>query len=140
MLKLPSALLTIVCALAFSSTLLLGCKKEPSLVGKWEGAAQGQNAILEFKDDKTVSIEIQVASATITLSGDYKLDGKNFSMTLKKADKKNVPAQLAPIIDQGLKSALNKETKSTVEFNTEDEVTMTSNGKTEKLTRVKPKA
>ena len=72
-----AALLLLACA---------GCKRGPSVVGKWEASANGGTLEVEFKEDGTFSWSTAIRGKTIAVRGDYKLDGDALALIRKEID------------------------------------------------------
>jgi hypothetical protein len=104
--------------------LLAGCKKEPSLVGKWTGDLYGFDAALEFKPDNTVTASGNVGGYAVLVDGVYKLEAKNLTITPRKLETKDVPEAFKGIVDGIKKDIVNKPFGGEIEFKTDDEVTI----------------
>jgi hypothetical protein len=129
-----------LCATALVAIALLGagCKKEPSLVGKWTGTMQNQQAEFEFKADNTMTISSKQGPASVVFNGDYKAEGEKVTMTLKDVKMQGVPPAMESMAKNALKPMLNKPETNTVKFASDDSVSITGTGnKTISLTRVK---
>ena len=72
-----AALLLLACA---------GCKRGPSVVGKWGATASGGTLEVEFKEDGNFAWSTTIRGKTIAVRGDYKLDGDTLSLTRKEID------------------------------------------------------
>ena len=125
-------------------TALAGCKKDPSIVGKWTGQMKGQEASFEFKEDKTMNLEAKIPIGSITLLGEYKTEGKNLTMNFKDAKVKASTPAIEKQLSDAIKGSF-KEQKGTFELKSADELALTAKGpdgkeNTEILKRVKDKA
>ena len=73
-----------------------GCRKGPSVVGKWTAQANGGSLEVEFKEDGTFSWSTAIRGKTIAVRGDYKLDGESLALTRKEIDAPSLlPAEIA---------------------------------------------
>ena len=72
-----AALLLLACA---------GCKRGPSVVGKWEANTSGGTLAVEFKEDGGFAWSTTIRGKTIAVTGDYKLDGDSLVLTRKEID------------------------------------------------------
>lgn len=97
---------TLLCATALVSLALLGagCKKGPSLEGKWNGTVGQATVDAEFNADKSFSFAMKAGALNITQKGEYKLDADKLTLTSKD------------IVMPGLSPALLEQAKKSPEF------------------------
>ncbi len=119
-----------LCATALLTIALLGagCKKASPLVGKWTGPvsanAAGGTATYEFKPEGGFSLATQQGPATITMTGDYKLDGENVTITMKDVQATGLPEQAKAFLPMIKKSATAKPLKAKLKVVSNDEVSL----------------
>lgn len=117
--------------------LASGCRHEPSLVGKWTGDLQSNQVSFDFEPDETVTVAVKVGSAGADITGRYKVDPRTVTLDLSKYKLKNVPQAMVPMANSLLDGVIKQPFKATYHFNSDDEVAVTYNGKTDIWKRVK---
>jgi hypothetical protein len=130
--------------LPFALVCLIGCGG-PSLSGKYtmtgDGIPPGGKIVLDFNGGKfSQSLDVEQMGMKIHAdsTGTYKLDGKKLSMTVTdvKVDDSKLPIQVREIVKSQIADSKAKTQESDVKFEG-DTVTLTSNGKSATLTKVK---
>jgi hypothetical protein len=122
---------------ALSLLLAVGCKHEPSVVGKWTGTLSNSEVTVDLQPDQTMSIGVKVESMGADISGAYKIDDKNLTLDFKSYKLKAVPDNLKGLADQLTTQLISKPWKAAYHFNSEDALAVTYNGTTDIWTRVK---
>lgn len=120
----------VVCLLGI--LLLVGCSKEPSIVGKWNGTVsqQGQqmDMVMEYKSDGTYVGTASINGMDMTVSGNYTM-GEDNKMTSTVTDMKvggnNVPPQLQAMLDESVKKSQGQEQSQQIKFTDNDTVEVT---------------
>jgi hypothetical protein len=102
-----------------------GCKRSPSLVGKWTGTMQGMAGTFEFTADEKVTVSVTTVGGQINLLGNYKVTGDEFTIELTDVQTPGLDAQKAGMVKQSLASVLNKPSTMTIAFASPDEVSFT---------------
>jgi hypothetical protein len=125
---------TVLCAIA---ALACGCKHDPSLVGKWTGDIQSDQVSVDLQPDETATIAIKIGGMGADITGKYVADSKNLTLNLDKYKLKNVPDAMVPAANTALEGFTKQPLKGTYHFNSEDELALTYNGKTDIWKRVK---
>lgn len=121
-----------------------GCKKASPLVGKWN-VTQGQASTeVEFKPESAFTMAIKLGTIEFDLSGDYKLDGENLTLTLKDVNVPKLSATQQAQAKATFASQMGRAQTMTAKFPTDDQLVLTSTGnglgmlgKSNTLTRVK---
>jgi hypothetical protein len=114
----------ILCTLALLPLALagVGCKKSPSLIGKWNVTVKEMTGTFEFLPEDKMVLSVNTPGGIINLVGECKLKGEE--ATLAFTDVK-VPGQTdanAALIKSALKAELNKPQVFRVMFVSDDEV------------------
>ncbi len=111
-------------ALALLSVVLLGagCKKGPSLVGKWNAQEGAGNVDMEFKPDNTYTMATKAGQFGMTAKGDYKLAEGKLSLTTKDFDAPTLP----PALVQKAKASpdFGKPKDLNIKFVSDDEISL----------------
>ena len=102
-----------------------GCKRSPSLVGKWTGTMQGMAGSFEFTADEKVTVSVTTVGGQINLLGNYKVTGDEFTIELTDVQTPGLDSQKAGMVKQSLASVLNKPSTMTIAFVSPDEVSFT---------------
>lgn len=137
-----------LCAVALLSIAFVGagCKKGPSLVGKWTGAVQGPaaasgaTATYEFKDGGGFVLTTGQGQASVSISGDYTQDKENLTVNMKDIKLTGIPKQFEAMAKSQFKTMTSKPLKAKVTFVTDDSISFLAEGSktaATTLTRVK---
>lgn len=125
-----------LCATALLSMALLGagCKKGPTLVGKWNGTVssptgQSATATYEFKPEGGFTQVIPQGPATMTITGDYRIEKDDLTIDLKDVQTQGVPKQYEATVKNVFKAMIAKPLKAKVKFVSDDEVSLSTDGK-----------
>lgn len=130
-------------ALLFVALVGEGCKKSPSLEGKWNATLKNYPATLEFKPGGALAITINISNPrlpkpiSIVMSGTYKVEGEKLTQTLTDIQVPGQPPMIAQAMKQGAGGKLNKPETGTVKFTSDDAATLTDADGTVAITRVK---
>lgn len=116
---------------------LMGCNKEPSLVGNWTGQIKGMPTDVEFTQDGKMVATTSVGAMKGTLRGTYKVDGEKMTLTANEFKTEGVPAAFQQEADRIFKQFIGKPQTGTIKFNTEDEATVSTQDMPMELKRVK---
>ncbi len=117
--------------------LAIGCKHDPSVVGKWTGTLDTADVTADFEPDQTMTFNVKVNTMGADVTGTYKTDEKNLTLDFKTYKLKAVPDTLKTTADTFMKGMTEKPYKLTYHFNSEDALAITYNGTTDVWTRVK---
>jgi hypothetical protein len=120
-----------------SLIVLLGCAKEPSVVGQWTGEIFSEPVAIEFKPDNTASVSVKSGTMGATFAATYEITKTDLTLVFKKYTTQNVDASLASAAKTILDPIVGKTFKGTYHFNNDAELAVTYQGKTDILTRVK---
>ncbi|RYG27127.1 hypothetical protein EON82_00570 [bacterium] len=101
-----------------------GCKRSPSLVGKWAGTMQGMAGTFEFAADDKMTISVTTPGGQINLLGDYKVVKDEATLNLTDVQVPGQNAQRTGMVKGSLASVLNKPTTMKITFVSEDEVSL----------------
>jgi len=122
-------------ALALSLALLPiallggGCKKSPSLLGKWSVSVKEMTGTFEFQKDDKMVLAVTTPGGVINMLGECKLKGEEATLTFSDVQ---VPGQSdanGKLIKDALKNELNKPQIFRVIFVSDDEVAFTEKPK-----------
>ncbi|MEI7985591.1 MAG: hypothetical protein WCI55_08175 [Armatimonadota bacterium] len=134
----------IVWMLPFALISLVGCGG-PTIDGKYsmtgEGTPPGGKIVMDLKAGKftqTMDVEQMGMKIHADTTGTYTFDGKKIKMTVTdiKVDDANLPAQVKEMIKGQIEQTKSKTQESDVKIEGEV-VTLTSEGKTATLTKIK---
>jgi hypothetical protein len=117
--------------------VLTACKHDPSVVGKWTGEVQNNTLTFDLQADNTLTVSVKVANVAADITGTYTVDPKNLTLTLQKYKLNNVPEALKSVASSAMESVIKQPYKFAYHFNSEDELAVTYNGKTDVWKRVK---
>lgn len=102
-----------------------GCKRSPSIVGKWNGTILGMAGTFDFAADEKATVSVTTAGGQINLLGEYKVEKDEFTLNLTDVQTPGQDARGAGMVKQSLAGALNKPVTMQMAFVSPDEVSFT---------------
>ncbi len=121
----------VLCTLALLPLALTGggCKKAPSLIGKWSVSVKDMTGTFEFQPEDKMVLSVNTPGGVINLVGECKLKGEEATLTFTDVKVPGQSDDRVALIKNALKAELNKPQVFRVIFVSEDEVSFTDKAK-----------
>jgi hypothetical protein len=126
----------------FIAVMLVGCAKKSPIVGSWDATQGIAQLVYHFEDNGVFSQDVNattpLGSLKMIVTGTYKLEEKNLTITVSKIGKIEAPNKAIETKAREMAEAqISKPIIATVEFKGDDEMTLSQNGQSVSLKKKK---